>query len=79
MYKPVSFENGERKWTNFLEICKGCGICIEKCPQKCLKFSEDNMGYYSTPAVDCDIDRCIVCKTCEMFCPDVAINVNKKP
>jgi 2-oxoglutarate ferredoxin oxidoreductase subunit delta len=78
MFRPVSFENKTKKWTTYLELCKSCGICVEKCPQKCLSYSKDFVGYYSTPAIDCDINKCITCKSCELFCPDSAIKVEKK-
>lgn len=77
MSKKVSFENTSKKWEIDLELCKGCGVCVEKCPQKALVFSKDNLGHYSTPAVDCDIEKCIACKTCELFCPDCAITVGR--
>ncbi len=25
-----------------LEFCKGCGICAEECPCKCISFSQEN-------------------------------------
>ncbi|HBG81829.1 TPA: 4Fe-4S ferredoxin [candidate division CPR2 bacterium] len=78
MPKPVTFESSDKKWTIDLDQCKGCGVCVEKCPQKCLNFSHDNVGFYLTPAVDCDISKCIACKICDLFCPDCAIGVEKK-
>ncbi|PIZ00514.1 4Fe-4S ferredoxin [bacterium (Candidatus Howlettbacteria) CG_4_10_14_0_8_um_filter_40_9] len=69
---------GTITWANFADYCKGCGLCIQKCPKKCLKFSSETLGYYGTPAVDCDIDECIGCGICELNCPDSAIEVEKK-
>lgn len=78
MFRPQVFENSSKRWINHLDLCKGCGICALKCPQKCLRFSKDSLSYYSTPAIDCDIDNCIACKTCELYCPESAICVEKK-
>ena len=65
-------------WTGFSDFCKGCGLCIEKCPKKCLKFSDEYIGFYGTPAIDVDIEKCIGCKICDHHCPDCAIKVEKK-
>jgi len=63
-------------WAIFPGLCKGCGLCIEKCPKKCMKWSED-LGVYGTPRVEADKDVCIVCGICQQLCPDCAINVTK--
>ncbi|MCD4829115.1 MAG: ferredoxin family protein [Candidatus Cloacimonetes bacterium] len=57
--------------------CKGCGLCIEACPRKILKFSDEiNIkGYHY--AVCIDNDQCIACKLCYTTCPDVAITIEK--
>lgn len=47
--------------------CKGCGICVEFCPRKVLRLSEN--GKAEVVAAD----RCIRCGLCEMLCPDFAI------
>lgn len=55
--------------------CKGCGFCIEFCPNEVLKESEKyNVKGYHPPEVD-DPDKCIGCKLCELICPDFAIYV----
>ncbi len=77
MFKPKKFEDKTKSWTNFRGLCKGCGICIERCPKKALSWSEDS-GYYGTPAVDCEIAKCIACGICELHCPDCAIIVELK-
>ena len=65
-------------WVTFPDYCKGCGLCIEKCPKKCLKFSKNDVNYLGTPSVECKIEECIACKTCETTCPDTAIVVEGK-
>ena len=77
-FKPKTYTDGQKEWTNFSEICKSCGLCIEKCPQKCLSFDEKRNGYYGTPSVKCDINQCITCGICELNCPDQAIRVDKR-
>lgn len=58
--------------------CKGCGICIDFCPKKVLKSSEDiNAKGYRLPEV-VDIDACTQCQLCEIVCPDFAIAVPPK-
>ncbi len=58
------------------ERCKGCGICIVKCPVGALKFSE-TLGVFGTPAPEIDLEKCINCANCFRFCPDGAIGVEK--
>lgn len=70
-------EHKNISWTNFHELCKGCGLCIVRCPKKCLKFSKKDVGFLGTPAIECEIEKCIACKVCELNCPDIAIKVDK--
>lgn len=57
------------------ERCKGCGFCIEFCPQKALARSDEinSRGYY----VVCmnNNDKCTGCNICDMICPEFAISV----
>lgn len=57
--------------------CKGCGICIEKCPVKALRYSEV-LGVFSTPVPEVDLEKCIACGNCFRFCPDAAIKIEKE-
>jgi 2-oxoglutarate ferredoxin oxidoreductase subunit delta len=59
----------------FPELCKSCGLCIEKCPKKCLNWDETVLGHFGQPTISCDIKNCIQCKICEQNCPDSAIRV----
>jgi len=57
------------------ERCKGCGFCIEFCPQHVLhKSKEMNSKGYHTVYVS-NSDKCTGCNLCSMICPDFAINV----
>jgi len=56
--------------------CKGCAVCITKCPVGALRFGQD-LGVYSTPVPEIDLEKCILCGNCHNFCPDSAINVTR--
>jgi 2-oxoglutarate ferredoxin oxidoreductase subunit delta len=51
------------------EFCKGCEICVEICPNKCLEMRE------AYPFVT-DINLCSRCMLCELECPDFAIAID---
>lgn len=70
-------KNSERVAVIIPKYCKGCGICILKCPVKALSFGK-TLGVYGTPVPDIDIETCITCGNCFKFCPDSAIKVEKK-
>ncbi len=70
-------KEGKGYWYIFPGLCKGCGLCKEKCPKHVLKWS-DELGVYGTPAVEVDIEGCIFCRICEQVCPDIAIRVEKE-
>ncbi len=71
-----TYKNAERIGEIYPSLCKGCGICIEKCPVKALSFGED-LGHFSLPVPKIDITKCIACGNCRRFCPDGAIGVDK--
>ncbi|MGM9571362.1 MAG: ferredoxin family protein [bacterium] len=64
-------------WLISPDLCKGCGLCPEKCPTKVIKWSED-LGIYGTPMVTSEVDGCIACQNCQLVCPDAAIKVIPK-
>lgn len=66
-----------KKGTILPERCKGCGICIHKCPVKALSLSE-TLGVFATPVPKVDLERCIACGNCTRFCPDGAILIEKE-
>ncbi len=56
------------------KYCKGCAICVNICPKKVFDISTQiSTGYnISSPTRSQD---CIVCRLCEISCPDFAIEV----
>jgi 2-oxoglutarate ferredoxin oxidoreductase subunit delta len=57
------------------ERCKGCGYCVEFCPQGVLIMSKgtNDKGYH--PPELTDDSHCINCGLCALLCPDFAIYV----
>ncbi len=75
--KGATCETSRGFWTVFPGFCKGCGLCLQKCPQKCLSWS-DTLGVYGTLSVQNDSSRCITCGICQNVCPDCALLVERK-
>lgn len=65
-------------WTVYFGLCKGCFLCIEKCPFRAIEISKENLGVYSTASVKVDPQKCTLCKICEQICPDCALRVDKE-
>jgi len=57
--------------TVFPNWCKGCGLCVEFCPQNVLEQAEDGRVIVARP------EACIACRWCELHCPDFAIFVTE--
>ncbi|NMA01677.1 MAG: 4Fe-4S binding protein [Clostridia bacterium] len=79
VWKQETFTNEKGTFTIFYDLCKGCGLCIEKCPTQVIYWS-DTLGFMGTPAVNPRMEGCIVCGICELVCPEPAISIinNKK-
>jgi 2-oxoglutarate ferredoxin oxidoreductase subunit delta len=55
--------------------CKGCNICIERCPVDALEESDHlNRKGIRPPQLKKD-NKCNYCRLCELICPDLAITV----
>jgi len=76
-FKPRTFKKKKKAVTVFHGLCKGCGLCIEKCPFKAISFSKTDLGVYSTPSVEIKMSKCTACGICETVCPDCALKVDK--
>lgn len=52
-----------------LEFCKACGICIDLCPADVYRPGPDGKPLVA------QAELCIWCERCEMYCPDLAIEL----
>ena len=57
--------------------CKGCDLCIDKCPLNALEQSEHLNKRGVKPPQLKKINDCNYCRLCELICPDLAIAVIK--
>lgn len=51
-----------------LDLCIGCGTCIEKCPLDAIELNNDNKA-------ELNESYCIGCGVCAHFCPEGAISL----
>ena len=51
------------------EECKGCGLCVESCPPKCLELAPELSAYGVHPATYKG-DGCTGCGICFYCCPE---------
>ena len=58
-----------------LDWCKGCEICVKRCPVDALEYSNElnKRGVY--PPILKEENECNYCRLCELLCPDFAITV----
>jgi len=62
-----------------VDRCKGCGICVEFCPEEILVMSGGSFnakGY--RPVEVTDMDQCTGCAVCAIVCPDVVFTVYRE-
>jgi len=51
-----------------VDTCDGCGTCVDVCPTGVFEVKDGK----SKPA---NVDECLVCRVCEVQCPNKAIEV----
>jgi 2-oxoglutarate ferredoxin oxidoreductase subunit delta len=56
------------------EVCKGCELCVEACPQQSLQLSK-KINHNGYRYVELNEDNCTGCTNCALVCPDAAITV----
>jgi 2-oxoglutarate ferredoxin oxidoreductase subunit delta len=66
-------------WIKVNELyCKGCGLCVEACPQNVLRLHEERLtpkGYHPAYMLE---ETCTGCGICAVVCPDAAITVYRE-
>lgn len=56
------------------EKCTGCGACVQRCPKRCISWTQREFGF-RYPQID--KDACVNCGLCEKVCPiDKALEVS---
>ena len=57
------------------ERCKECSFCIQYCPADVLEYSKttNSKGYHFPVIVEGKESACVLCKFCDLICPDLAI------
>lgn len=48
------------------EKCTGCGACVQRCPKRCISWTQREFGF-RYPQID--KDACVNCGQCEKVCP----------
>ncbi|MCX6338862.1 MAG: ferredoxin family protein [Candidatus Aureabacteria bacterium] len=57
--------------------CKGCGLCVEACPQGVIVMSKslNDKGVHFAQAAR--LEDCTGCALCAVMCPEALIEVEK--
>jgi len=59
-------------------MCKGCGLCVEVCPQKVIALSPSRINMKGYHPAEQAKEGCTGCGICAIMCPDVVITVYRE-
>lgn len=71
------FEDEKKSWQRIPEYCKSCGLCLVRCPECALTYSND-LNFLGTPMPQNDLEKCTACGICQKVCPEGALIVKTK-
>ena len=59
--------------------CKECSYCIVYCPAKVLEYSKEinSRGYHYPIIAAGKASACVLCKFCDLICPELAIHTTE--
>lgn len=61
------------------DSCKGCGLCVEACPKKIIRISQDVINKNGHHPAEVFVEKaCIGCASCATMCPDCVIKIEKE-
>ena len=61
-----------------VDMCKGCLLCANVCPQKILAQAKSHVNAKGYNPIQCtDPDACTACAFCARMCPDSVIKVER--
>lgn len=78
VFEPLIDKDKQKEFIRFPNLCKGCGLCLEKCPVRALSWDKKELNFISRAMPKVDLNKCTACQTCQHICPDSAIKVIKK-
>jgi len=68
----------KKRITLIRSLCKGCGYCIEFCPNKVFEKSEEmNEKGVILPKIKYP-EKCTLCGLCTRLCPDFALTMTEE-
>lgn len=59
------------------ERCEGEGLCVDLCPVGTLKIKTISEQLTKTTTIVADDKSCILCRICEVNCPNQAIKITE--
>ncbi|MBN1149491.1 MAG: ferredoxin family protein [Anaerolineales bacterium] len=66
-------------WIEVNELfCKGCGLCVDECPQEVLALDLEHLtpkGYHPVHII---AEGCTGCGICAVICPEAALTVYRE-